>query len=292
METGLRAFFSDMLQLNTAADISKDTVIYPQFILDVRKDMVEQTLRTIVELLWTEHGDYRDLFTTRRTFMSRALGPIYGVPVPEERGWIPYEFPNDSPRAGILTQMTFLSVYSHDGRSSPTIRGLGMRELLLCQAVPDPPGNVDFTAFEQNKAQLKTARDRLTAHRSNPVCAGCHKITDPIGLALENFDGIGMYRVSENGATIDTRGSINGVEVNDAVGLGQFMHNQPAASSCLVSRLVEYGTRQTPAENNQAWVTGLNEHFATIGYELPKLLRLMATSDAFFKIPEAHSNAY
>lgn len=281
LEQGMRAFFSDMLELDELADLSKDAILYPQFIPDVRRDMSEQTLRTSIDLLLTQNRDYREVFTTRHTFITSTLAAIYGIPFdPGRKGWVPYDFPADSPRAGIVTQMTFLSEFSHPGRSSPTERGKALRELLLCQAVPDPPGTVDFTNFERS-VNIKTARDRLTAHRANPVCAGCHKITDPIGLALEKFDAIGLYRETENGTPIDTSAMVEGAEVQDAVGLGRAIAASSAASSCVVKRLIEYGTRQ--AHPAGSWSEQMESRFAQMGYRLPLLLRTLATSDDFYR---------
>ena len=93
LESSVRAFFADTLGFDQIEDLSKDGSIYPQFTPAAKQDMAEQTLRTVVELLLTRNGDYRDLFTTRQTFMTRALGAVYRVPVPEQRGWMPYEFP-------------------------------------------------------------------------------------------------------------------------------------------------------------------------------------------------------
>ena len=143
--------------------------------------------------------------------------------------WQPYEFPPNDPRAGILSQVSFVALHSPPGRSSPTLRGKALREIMLCQRVPAPPGNVEFKIVQDtNNPEYKTARARLDVHRTNPVCAGCHKLIDPMGLALENFDGDGAYRTSENGAKIDASGALDGVTFTDAVGLGKAMHDNPA----------------------------------------------------------------
>src|SRR5262249_14841815 len=147
---------------DATAELVKDPVIYPSFVRAVKEDMPEQTLRTIARVVLVDNGDYRDLFTTRRTFMTRPLGVIYGVPIAQRSGWTDYEFPRDAQRAGLLTMMNFLALNSHDGRSSPTLRGKALRELVLCQPVPIPPGNVDFTLVQDTKNKdLKTARDRF-----------------------------------------------------------------------------------------------------------------------------------
>jgi hypothetical protein len=190
------------------------------------QDAREQTLRTVVDHLLRKNADYRDLFTTRSTFISRALGPVYHVGAAP--GWAPYELPADSGRAGILTHVSFLALHAHPARSSATLRGKALREVFLCQKVPPPPPNVDFSAVEDPDSSLKTAREKLEVHRSNASCAGCHKIMDPIGLTLENFDGAGQFRASENGAQIDASGDLDGKPFKDAVGLGEAIRNSPA----------------------------------------------------------------
>jgi len=118
------------------------------------------------------------------------------------------------------------------------LRGKAVREIFLCQKLPDPPGNVNFSLVQDTKnPNYKTARQRLTAHRSAATCAGCHKIMDPIGLALENFDGAGQYRATENGAPIDASGEIDGIKFSDSVSLGQALHDNPAATACLADSI-------------------------------------------------------
>jgi hypothetical protein len=212
VEDGVRAFFADFLNFDGFDSLAKDAVIYPKFSQKVAADAREQTLRTVADHLLVQKADYRDLFTTKRTFMNRALGVVYFVPVETRQGWEPYEFAKDDPRGGLLTQLSFTALHSHPGRSSATLRGQAIRQVLLCQKVPDPPANVDFNLVQDTKNPLyRTARDRLTAHRSDPTCSGCHQVIDPIGLALEHFDGLGQVRDNENGAKIDASGDIDGI---------------------------------------------------------------------------------
>ena len=184
--------------------------------------------------------------------------------------------PADSPRVGLLTQVSFLALHSHPGRSSPTLRGKALRELLLCQPVPSPPANVDFSALENPDPNIKTQRDRLEVHRKNPVCAGCHKITDPLGLALENFDGSGQYRDTEKGAPIDASGSFDGKNFVNAAQLGQDLHNSPALTSCLVKRVYSYAIGGPTGVADAATLAYFDERFARQGYRLPDLLRSIA----------------
>ena len=282
---GLREFFSDMLHFERFENLEKDPIIYPAFAMQLADDAKEQTLRTITHLLLDEAGDYRDIFTSRKTFMSGPLGLIYQIPVSDPSAWVAYEFPEDKPWAGIHTQLSFQALFSHPGKSSPTLRGKAVREQLLCQKVPDPPGDVDFSNFNDDAhAVHKTARQRLAVHNVEPSCAGCHKIMDPIGLAMEQFDGAGQFRTMENDAVIDASGELDGVPFTDAVSLGQALHDNPAAPSCVTSRLYAYATGRSTESSERKWMAFLQDKFSESGYEISDLLRQIVISDAFYRV--------
>lgn len=283
LEAGVRAFFDDMFGFDGFAAITKDATVYPFFTGITALDAREQTLRTVVDHLITRKQDYRDLYTTRHTFLSPSLGALYQV---RASSWMPYDLPEDSPRAGILTQISFLSLHAHPGRSSPTLRGKALRELLLCQPVPRPPANVDFSAVNNPNPNIRTQRERVMGHLENPVCAGCHKITDPMGLALENFDGAGQYRETERGAPIDASGTLDGKAFTNAVGLGQAMHDHPALTSCVVKRAYGYALGSPISREDQATLAYFNDRFAASGHRFPDLLRAIALSSAFSSVRE------
>jgi hypothetical protein len=209
---------------------------------------------------------------------------VYRVQVEAPRGvWQPFEFPANDPRVGIQSQLGFLALHSHPGRSSPTLRGAAIRSSLLCQRVPDPPPDVDFTEFNDPNSPSKTARQRLTAHSTSPACEGCHRITDPIGLALENFDGAGQFRTLENGEIIDTSGDLDGLSFEDGVGLGTALHANPALTTCLAYRLYAYasGVALSPRDPRMVYLEG---RFADSGYRVKALMKVIATSDAFYAV--------
>ena len=285
LETGMRAFFDDMLRFDDLAVLAKDPGIYPVFGAETIVDAREQTLRTLVDHLLVRKRDYRDLFTSRDTFVSPSLAVIYDVAAPP--GWSAYASPAESARAGLLTQVSFLAAHAHPGRSSPTLRGKAVRELLLCQTVPRPPPNVDFSLLEDADSRLKTARERLDLHRSNPVCAGCHKITDPIGLAFENFDGAGQYRATERGAAIDPSGVLDGRKFDDLAGLSQAVQDHPQLSACLVKRVYGWATGGPTQPADKPMLDWLGEQFAADGYRLPDLLRRVALSGAFATVRQS-----
>ncbi len=284
-ELALRDFFSDMLYFDLFADLAKDSVIYPAFNSEVAADSREQTLRTITNLLLEENGDYRDLFTTRSAPLTRSLGIVYRMPVAARNGWSMGEFSAASGRAGIQSQVSFLALHSHPGRSSPTLRGKAMREIFLCQHIPDPPADVDFTGINDTANPVRpTARDRLVAHRTQPACQGCHILMDPLGLTLENFDGLGGFRSKENGAVIDVSGSLDGREFVAAEGLGQALHDHQQTPRCLVDKLYRSAVGRGIAEPEQPFLDYLNQSFAGSGYRVPDLIRTLVTSPSFFAV--------
>ncbi len=290
LEAGVRAFFTDFLNLEKLETLEKDPIIYPAFGARTTEDSREQLLRTITDHLVARNLDYRDLFTTGRTFVTATLARIYKLPVDRpDGGWAPYQFASDDPRAGIMAQIAFLAVNSHPGRSSPTLRGRAIREVLLCQKVPDPPGDVDFSLFNDPNSPSKTARQRLTVHATAPACAGCHKITDPIGLGLESFDGAGAIRATESGETIDVSGELDGKPFKDAAGLAKVMRDNPAVPACLVNRLYAYAVGRPAGRAEKETVAYFEKLFAADGYRVPELLRRIAASDAFYKVSPARA---
>lgn len=282
LERGVRAFFADLLLLDKFDGLAKDAVIYPVFTPLVANSAREQILRQLIDHLLVRGGDYRELFTTPYSFADGNIAPLQRVPV-QGTGWMPVTLEGPQ-HAGLLTAPGFLAAHSHPGRSSPTLRGKAIREALLCQRVPDPPPNVDFNLFEGSLETMKTARERLAAHSTDPVCAGCHKITDPIGLALEKFDGAGVFRATEKGAPIDASGDLDGTAFSDAAGLGQALRVNRALVPCLASRLYGHGVGHETAAGDRPWLAWLIKRFANEGYRYPDLLRLIALSRAFYAV--------
>ena len=279
----MRSLFADMLRFDTFGELSKDVELYPVFTSTVAQAMQEQTLQTLIQHLLVENADYRDVFTRESMPMERQLGMVYTVPVTSPQGWDAYRFSEASARGGLLSQASLLSLHAHAGSSSPTLRGLFVRETFLCQTVPPPPADVDFT-LEEGFAVEATARERLTRHRSEPVCAGCHHLMDPIGLTLEQFDGVGMYRTRENGHVIDVSGELDGRKFAGAKGLGQALSEHRRVPECLVDTVYRYAGGPQDASVQRTLLESLTAHFAASGYRLRDLLQQIATSEDFYAV--------
>ena len=281
-EDGVRAFFTDILQLDGFENLVKDPTIYPKFNQAVADSAKEQTLKTVVDLLVRKKRDYRDLFTSNDTFINRPLASVYQAPFASSGGWAPYTFPPSSERSGILTEVAFLSLFAHPGSSSPTRRGIKVDEIFMCQITPDPPADVDFSKVQgSNKA---TVRARLLDHMTTPGCAGCHRRTDPPGLALEHFDGLGQLRTMENGTTIDVSADVDGVKIQGAQGLGQFLHDNPRVPRCLVRNVYSYGVGRKADRQEEEYLLGQAKAFASAGYRFPDLMMQIASNPQFFRV--------
>jgi hypothetical protein len=285
VEAGARAFFSDMLQLDLYDSLTKDPMIFPKFSQAVADAAKEQTLKTVVDHLLAKNADYRDLFTTRTTFLDRSLAAIYKVPLLAPEGWVKQEFPPESDQSGILTHISFLGLFSHPGRSSPTKRGVAINEILLCEPTPLPPANVDFSIVnDTSNPNLRTVRSRLVAHSEDESCSGCHRKSDPLGLALERFDSLGQHRTKENDVLIDVTAELSGKKFDGARGLGEVLRENPKVPACVVRNVYAYGTGRAPDKTDRKFLDERVKAFVGERYRFRSLLQQIVTTPEFFKV--------
>jgi hypothetical protein len=281
-EDGVRAFFADMLQFDGFENLIKDPAIYPKFNQSVSDSAKEQTLKTITELLVRQKRDYRDLFTANETFINRPLAAVYRIPFASNNEWAAYTFPPSSGRSGILTQISFLALHAHAGISSPTKRGIKVLEIFLGEPTPEPPANVDFSKVRDSTQG--TVRGRLLDHMNNKGCIGCHRRTDPPGLALEHFDGLGQTRTMENNSLIDVTADFEGRKFTGAQGLGNLLRDDPRVPETLVRNVFAYGAGRKVEAQENAYLAAQTKAFARNGYRLPDLMAQIAASPEFFQV--------
>ena len=196
-------FASQWLRLQDLDKINPDVRVYPDFDEQLKTSMVRETelfFRHIVR----EDRPVLDLFSADYTFADERLARHYGI-----RNVVGNEFRKvaypDGRRQGLLGHGSILTLTSHADRTSPVLRGKWVMEVLLGTPPPPPPPNVpDLEATaEAEDGRLRTVRERMEQHRANPACASCHRMIDPIGLALENFDVTGQWRIKDNGMPVD-----------------------------------------------------------------------------------------
>jgi hypothetical protein len=216
-----------------------------------------------------------DLLVSTEAFLDPALAGLYGLPRPSGAG--PAALPADGPRAGLLGTAAFLSIYSAQDRTSPTARGVFVREKLLCQPMPTPPDNVDITLPAGNL----TTRQRLEEHRKNSGCAGCHALFDPVGYAFEEFDWIGAHRDRESGLPVDTSGNLDDFHFANARELAGHLRELPEVCDCLLRNLFRSinGHLETGADDAtlRAWTAA----FERTRRSLPAFLAELVATDGF-----------
>ena len=293
LESGMRAFFTDMLMLDNFSTVSKDALIYPKWGGMMAPSAREETLRSVISLTLHDNGDLRDLMTTRKTFINRSLAAIYDVDFTFDGDWMPYEFTKESGRSGIATQVAMLSMFSHPGQSSPTKRGVALMDVFLCEPTPQAPANVDFSAINDPASPLKTVRERLNAHATTPTCASCHTHSDPIGLSLEGFNAIGGKRLSmlEDGKPVDLSATMQGKKFVGGDGLGQYLRDNPKFPACVARKLYAYGRGLDAEEVEPSAFKVAYKNFVDSGYRLRVLIKSLVVSPEFYRAPAPETSS-
>jgi len=222
-------FASQWLHLRNLDAVTPDARAFPDF-----DDNLRQGFRTETQMLFRsvvdEDRSVTDLLTADYTFLNERVATHYGVPGIYGDHFRRVDLPEGSPRAGVLGHGSILTVTSYATRTSPVLRGKWILENLLGTPPPPPPPNVPPLEESASSTDVLSMRERMVAHRQNPACAVCHRIMDPAGLSMENFDAIGRWRdvEGEGGAPIDASGNLPGGELFDGVaGLRQAVLDRP-----------------------------------------------------------------
>ena len=213
-------FASQWLRLQDLDKIHPDARLYPQFD-ETLADAMRQETELLFNSIVREDRDVLDLLNADYTFVNERLARHYGIPDvtgPEFRR-VALTDPN---RRGILGEGSILTMTSVADRTSPVLRGKWVLEVLF--GMPPPPPPPDVPPLDETKAEsgnkLLTVRQRIEEHRSKPQCRSCHRVIDPIGLALENFDVTGAWRIRDGSALVDASGQLyDGTPLNGPVAL-------------------------------------------------------------------------
>jgi hypothetical protein len=238
-------FGAQWLRLQDLDKINPDVRIYPDFDDQLKRAMQRETELFFREIIRADRP-VLDLFSADYTFVDERLARHYGMSGIVGDEFRKVRYPDDR-RRGLLAHGSILTLTSHADRTSPVLRGKWVLEVLLGTPPPPPPPNVpDLEATaEAEDGRLRTVRERMEQHRANPACASCHRMIDPIGLALENFDVTGRWRIKDNGAPVDAASALyDGTPIGGPADLRRALL---ARSSVLV---------QTFAENLMTYALG------------------------------------
>ena len=210
-------------------------------------DNLRQSFRTETELFFEsilrEDRNVLDLLRANYTFLNERLAKHYGVPNVYGSRFRRVTFPADGVRGGLLGQGSILTITSFGNRTSPVVRGKWILANILGTPPPPPPAKVPPLKNSGDGTDVGTMRERVAQHRANPACAGCHRLMDPVGFALENYDAVGRWRTSDGGSPIDASGSLpDGKSFDGAHGLRDAVLAHPDLFvSTVVEKLLTYG---------------------------------------------------
>ena len=249
---------------------------------------LRQSFRTETEMLFAnivhEDDGLLDMLNANYTFVDERLAKHYGIPNVHGSYFRRIDLPADSPRRGLLGQGSILTVTSVATRTSPVTRGKWILENLLGTPAPVPPPGVD-TNLEKNPEEVKNTslRHRLEAHRVNPVCASCHKIMDPLGFALENFDLVGTWRDVDSRMPVDSSGQlVDGTIVKGPADLrAALLSRSDAFVTNVTEKLFTYALGRPVQYFDMPMVRAVVQRAAQNDYRFSSLILGVVSSDAF-----------
>lgn len=282
-ETLLSRFASQWLSLDGLDSASPDVKRFPQFTDGLRAEMKQETklfVREFLPLLGSRELGLHKLLTEPLTYLTTDLARYYGIPgPPPEVKWEATQL-QGTPRQGLLTQGSVLTMTSYPGRTSPVKRGKWILEQLLCSPPPPPPPGV--TTELGSTMSSGSLRQKLEEHRRKPECAGCHKLMDPLGFGLESFDAVGQFRTKDEGLPIDSSGELqNGKTFTGSEELSSLIAQDPRLLRCAVRKLFTYAIGRAPTDTDEGRVEALTSSLTEAGGAMRQLVLSLIQSDAF-----------
>jgi hypothetical protein len=277
-------FAGQWLALDDLATLDKEAMAFPAWKPDLRAAMRAESDRFIAHVLWQGDGKLTTLLTASYSFMNGPLAAFYGISGVSGDAFTQVTL-DPAQRSGLLTHAGLLSVLGNNdvGLTSLVYRGRFVREQLLCQPIPDPPDN----AQDDNPplTPSTTAREWSVARRAKATCGACHTQLDPIGLGLENFDAIGLYRTVEKGKPIDATGELTGTDVDGtfvgAPALGKKLAGSQTVRDCVALQWFRWGYGRDASPRDACNVATLDRVFASSGGDVRELLLALTQTDAF-----------
>ena len=209
----IQNFFDQWLWLRNLATARPDQKTFPEFDESLRRAFATET-QLFLENQFHNDRSLLELLTADYTFVNEKLARHYGMPHVYGSHFRQVHYSGDQ-RKGLLGHGSILTVTSYPNRTSPVVRGKWLLETLLGAPPPAPPPNVPPFPENEGPTQQLSVRERMEQHRKNPACAGCHAQLDPLGFALENFNGIGEWRATDANMPVDASGVLPGGEKFD-----------------------------------------------------------------------------
>ena len=279
-------FASQWLRLQDLEGMHPDYLLFPLY-----DDTLASALRRETELFFEnlvrQDRSVLEVVTADYTFVNERLARHYGIPNVTGGRFrrVKLEGPELSSRRGILGHGSVLTLTSVADRTSPVIRGKWVLEVLLGSPPPPPPPNVPLleATSDQAKGKALSVREAMELHRSNPACTSCHVVIDPLGLALENFDATGAWRIKDNGVPVDASGELyDGTPLDGPAGLRQaLLKYQDVFLTTFTESLMTYALGRRVEYYDMPTVRGIVRAAETNDYRISSFIRGIVGSPAF-----------
>lgn len=279
---GMVRFFSLWLQFGGIETTEKDTGTYPQFtrpLAQAWKTSLELYVRDVLE----KQGTLPGLLSSSVMFTNDQMN-MYGPAAPSS-SFVRNEMPGTQ-RAGLLVQPAFLAFKSMPDGSSPVRRGIFVLDQLLCEPPPPPPAGVAITPPPPSTSA--TTRERFKNHSTDPACYACHQFIDPVGFTFEHYDGMGLWRDTENGQAIDATGAIIASREGALVGpvadvnaLAGKLATSPRVHACVSKEIYRFALGRQLTEADECTTTQLAQRFLESGGNFKDLFLAVVESQAF-----------
>jgi len=255
--------------LNITAANQPDPTIFPKFTAAVQADMQAETAAFMADLV-TGNENFLDFIDAKFTYLNQDLATFYGIPGTFGTQLTRVDLTGNTQRGGILTQGSFLTVTSVPNRTSPVDRGQWVLARMMASPPPAPPANVPQVSAPV-PSDGETFRQIMEMHVNTPQCAVCHNAMDPIGFGLENYDGVGEWRTTDNGLPVDAASALvpSGQSFSGALQLESILKADPRVPSAVVQFLLSYAlgrdasTASGDWANDQCFVGALTTAFQT-----------------------------
>ena len=274
-------FAGQWLHLRNLESITPDLRLFPDFDDNLRKAFRRET-ELLFEGVLREDRSVLDLLKSDHTYLNERLAKHYGIPNVYGGHFRRVDLGEDAVRGGLLRQGSVLMVTSYANRTSPVIRGKWVLENIVGTPPPPPPANVPALKDNTISASI-SVRQRLAEHRANVACAGCHKLMDPVGFALENYDAVGRWRTFEEGRPVDATGGLpGGGRFEGVTGLERALLKRPEVFvGTLTEKLLTFALGRGVESSDAPAVRKIVRDARAGGYSFSSLIVGIATSTPF-----------
>lgn len=276
-------FASLWLRLQDLDKLQPDAFRFPNYSQQLADAMRRETVLFFDNLV-REDRSLLELYSADYTFINERLAKHYDIPGVVGDEFRRVDYPGDK-RKGLFGHGSILAQTSLGNRTSPVLRGKWVMSVLLgTPPPPPPPGVPDLDATDETQGgRILTTRERMELHRSNPVCASCHRFMDPIGLALDNFGVTGKWRIREQGIPLDTRGTFyDGTEIDSPADLSAVLLKRPIPlTRQFTSNLMAYALGRRVEYQDQPAVRAITASARDNDYRMSSFILGVVMSDAF-----------